>query len=389
MGLSNASANARRLVDDLAPCVGLLCDGPQDAVLVSDQAVPRQLPPLLNQVHFVRDADLTTPGTFQFSSLQPWGLSEPAIAMARRLRLHLDHSAIAAVATVNSRRFQNQFDCVRSCTTGDVNAQPFSTLCDSLPAVQQWLSVNMEEGKSWVAKAEFSQAARNRLIGRTPSLDSKSVAWLGRQLSASGVVSMEPWVQRAAELGIQMQISASPEKTKDCPDDYQISCAGLTECINTSGGQYIGSLLKCSSVPWNSWSAAVQHAETVCDAAARAGYRGFLGIDCMIYNDSCGQSWLRMAHDLNGRCTMGRVALALQKHLRTDECGFWVHLPADLSDPGRFPFAECLSSDVSTIRTSPLKIGDRNPQMITWLLATKDRDEILHAVSVCRTHRSR
>ncbi len=85
MGLSNASANARRLVDDLAPCVGLLCDGPQDAVLVSDQAVPRQLPPLLNQVHFVRDADLTTPGTFQFSSLQPWGLSEPAIAMARRL----------------------------------------------------------------------------------------------------------------------------------------------------------------------------------------------------------------------------------------------------------------------------------------------------------------
>ena len=380
-----ASAKALRLVEDLAPCMGLLAEKPGDAVLVSEDAVPNELPVVLQDVQFVTESQIAA-GQFQFDRLIPWGYSDDALALAERLCLSVEAPSAEAVRRVNSRRFQNFFDF--TCTLTEVatlGVKPFSTICEHMDHTLEWLRSDISNAQPWVIKAEFSHAARNRILGRGNQLTVPQQTWLNRQFAQGAIVSAEPWVDRLAECGLQLAIPQPTATGQVSAPEARPLVNGAFQMVASASGQYLGSLLNCSTVGDDIWTPAIAHSASIAQAAAASGYSGYMGIDCMLYTDNDQTPRLRLAQDLNGRCTMGWLALHLKNRLKSSEYGVWLHLHDKLNAAIQFPFATKLPSSVRIERTSPSRIGNRRPELTTWLLTSHDADDIINAVEVCTT----
>ncbi len=170
---------------------------------------------------------------------------------------------------------------------------------------------------AWVVKANFGMAARERLLGRGPTLTPPQQDWLSRRLAADGAVFFEPWLQRRAEVGIQWTL---PPLGQGEP-----KLEGVTPLLCDSQGGYRGS--ECSldaSIP-HDWQRAVEVCEQVAKRLQTLGYFGPLGIDAAIYEDAAGTAHVRPLQDINARFTMGRLALGFRWMLRSGERGVWRH----------------------------------------------------------------
>ncbi|MEZ6042562.1 MAG: hypothetical protein R3C20_18860 [Planctomycetaceae bacterium] len=389
-GNSRMKASAQALVDDLAPCFGLLSGAENDFVLVRDEAIPTGIPDVMQSLQFLTIAEAQAAGA-GFCEFIPWGWSEPAGQLASKLVPTTAVPPLDAIRTVNSRRFQNTFD--EWCRLDDesfktAHDEPFSRVCTCLSDVNDWLK-SLHKAHSipavpWVIKAEFSQAARNRILGEGLELDPRTTGWLRNQFTQKTIVSAEPWRNRVAEAGLQFTVTPDPFGTQKPTIQFD----GLTEMVTAADGRYIGSLIHCSTQCQSIWDKAIRHGYHIACAAGGLSYTGWLGIDCMILEDATGSPGsnrlLRMAHDLNGRCTMGRIALHLGKLLGPEESGFWFQLRQTKPANTDFPLAPKLPSGVSIQRTSPCRIGQRDPQITTWLLTGSDSEAILHVSDLCR-----
>ena len=168
---------------------------------------------------------------------------------------------------------------------------------------------HLQRPGSWVVKTPFSTAGfgRTRVEGRP---DKSRMGWIKKQLEA-GPVIVERWVDRLLDFSVQVTIS----------DRVQVS--GITRFWTNSSGNYLGAvagkwntglspawlrLLHETQMPQVMKAAAVQ----VGEAAAELGYRGPLGIDCLVARTPSGPR-LQPILEVNPRTTMGRVALALSE----------------------------------------------------------------------------
>lgn len=415
---------AARRARELSVVMGLLTQESQDAVLVTADGVPDGLPRCLQAVTFLKESQSEL-RRWAGQTLIPWGSSEFARRIAERLDLSYRAPPSEVVRWINSRRFlvpQDQVislsDTIRvdqfpkaadedvaarsatmdGCSSGVINAitaRPFSTICEDLKEVQEELArIQSIFGSAWTIKADLSQAARNRLLGRGMVLSDPHRAWLQKQFSKGSVVAVEPWVRRLAECGLQFCIEA--QKAEQQAAEHQaagpwinsgvtpasrcnIRFDGLTRLVNTSSGGYLGSVVFGSRLKEESeriWHAAIAHGHRIARAVAAAGYDGWLGIDCMILEHPAGQRFLRLAHDLNGRCTMGRVALNLSKWLQPEELGFWGHFPSDLLCGRSFSFAKTLPESVRSILTSPRQMDGQPLSVSTAFFATSDSEAL-------------
>lgn len=420
-GGATVSAAADKRVADLAAVMGLLAlasGQPADCeVVVADGGLPDGVPSCLQHARFVTGSQFRVSGAQRFV---PWGWSPAARTVAERLRFPPQGPPLSAVHQVNSRRFLEAFDITTAVEAESVtgllevlvapsgdsptsvdgpasvtpradssegsarppssgrDSQTFGTVCGSLHETASVVEKLCRQfGEEWVIKSEFSQAARNRIRGRGIRLSEPHQSWLRKRFERSEIVVVEPWVKRVAECGLQFEI-LSCDGTSEADDRPQIRTAsspavsflGTTRLLNDGAGCYLGSAIAAGKSQDSFWKAAIDHGFRVARAARRVGYSGPLGIDCMVYQDSAGAFRLRLSHDLNGRLTMGRVALALTSLLQKTECGVWCHFPADFRFPDGFPFREKLPQSVRLIRTSPLTIGSRPVATMTALLVS-------------------
>ena len=199
----------------------------------------------------------------------------------------------------------------------------------------------------WVIKANYGMAARERLLGNGPMLNSAQQNWLSRRLATDGAVFFEPWLRRRAEVGIQWTLpplSQGPPKLE-----------GLTPLLCDSQGGYRGSELSLDTSIPREW----QHSVEVCEQAAMQlqslGYFGPLGIDSAIYEDSAGNAIARPMQDVNARFTMGRLALGFRRLLSDGERGTWRHGRVNEQN------ASDIDETTSEINLTPSLIGDKPP----------------------------
>ena len=76
---------------------------------------------------------------------------------------------------------------------------------------------------------------------------------------------------------------------------------------------------------------------------ARAGFTGPAGIDLMIVEGADGALRLRVPLELNPRCTMGHIAMALARPLGSRSAGVWMLLtPRDVAAAGCEDFTRLL-----------------------------------------------
>lgn len=272
--------------------------------------------------------------------LIPWGWTEPVRRFARSVHAGSDAPPQDSIARANSRRLSHELETRWNC--GLNGAATISS-----PAELEKVLGHVGPKDRWVLKAEFSSAARQRIVctGSTP--DANSAGWIRNRLSAGEWLLFEPWVDRIAEAGLQWTI----------PVDGPPVLHGITELLSDDAGQYRGSSFGLDAAALARWAPAVETTRHAVAEIQQLGYFGPVGIDAMRYRAADGTEKLRPLQDINARWTMGRLALGWRRII---PCGVWRHGSID-------EFAERQRINSRIVRTSPESIANRSARLATWL----------------------
>lgn len=271
--------------------------------------------------------------------LVAWGWSPRSRMLGSRTPQPSDDS----VRLGNSRNWSFELEQqLGVALPGAVRVERIEEIADVVRrSASQFGEANSEH--AWVIKANFGMAARERVLGRGPTLTTANERWLQRRLSSDGAVFFEPWLRRRAEVGIQWTL---PKAGHGQPE-----LQGMTPLLTDKQGGYRGSEFSWDTIVSPEWQPAVEVTQQVARSLQQFGYFGPLGIDAAIYEDSTGHALARPLQDINARYTMGRLALGFRRLLRPDERGVWQHGRRDNS-----------TGDVAReIELTPPLIGDMPP----------------------------
>jgi len=374
--VSRVSAAARRVVAELGPLMGLLsASGASDEfVVVPDNGAPEDLPPALENVRFITATTVRRhcPVRAEFC---PWGWSHEAVQFGRRLGLDFVAPDPDVVRQVNSREFLAPFD---DCVDGTSTTGLFGALCRSIDEVEDALSQFEADGHTdWVIKSSLSHAARSRLTSRELLHRSEVQPWLRSRFDAGQAVYAEPWVELLAECGLQF--SVPPQSAADAAVQFE----GATELLTDETGRYLGSVLPATTgarePEW--WQPAIERCRNIAEHARQLGFFGALGFDCMAtLHPSDRRVCLRRCHDINGRITMGRIALSLRHYLRSGEFGIWCHCTMKSQAIYENLLSGGNHSDIRILPTSAVRVGGLSVKHQTALLISDDRTRLISAV---------
>lgn len=260
----------------------------------------------LPRVHPIsRLEDLRTVGPAQ---LVPWGWNADSAGWATRLGLRFDAPPLGVVRAANSRRYSAEWETQLGA------ALPGAGPCTSLADVEARLAPF--SSRRWVLKSEFSHAARERILGDGSTLSPEAAAWITKRLARDGVVFLEPWVDRVAEVGVQWALHAAR------PDEPTLE--GVTELLTHPDGRYLGSRFAWPGAREAWMEEAVAQTRHLALDLGRRGYFGPLGIDAMLYREG-DRLHVRPIQDVNVRWTMGRLSLGWQRLLDGHSTGAWFH----------------------------------------------------------------
>ena len=301
--------------------------------------------------------------------LVPWGWSLAAVEFGEQHGLVVEAPPLDVVRLANSR----EYSVPREEPPDDDG--DFATLCRTLGEVLACVE-RLPATTAWVIKANWSHAARERILGRGPMISNADIQWVKQRLARDGVVCWEPWLQREAEIGIQWSI----------PRGGPPQLVAITELLVDARGQYAGTralargigfqpVMTAQDVHKNDrleayptktltlpeWALPVAEAtRPAVEDLAQRGYFGPVGIDAMRYiHPDWNFARTRPLQDINARWTMGRLALGWFEKLGTESSITWRHGPhrsSEVAEPG-----------IERIATSPDTIDGIPVSHRTWL----------------------
>lgn len=287
----------------------------------------------------------------------PWGWTKELIQFAEKNRLEFHAPSLEAVQQANSRKFsallEEEFQVALPEARMVTSFEEFSKAVQQLPA----------ENPRWVVKNEFSNSARERIIGQGTNIIEAEQNWMTKRWKKNSPLFFEPWVNAIEEAGIHFTIPTKEEAEKEIVFD------GVTPLLTDASGRYCGSRV----VPHNNnafistWQTAVEVGFQVATRLQAIGYFGPVGIDAMRFRQLDGSVGLRPLQEINARWTMGRLTLGLRKLLQPEEVASWLHLSSaeNLSQQSKW-------NNVQTIPTSPTHIGNKPVQHQTLLCIAKE-----------------
>jgi len=291
----------------------------------------------------------------------PWGVTPRTWREARAYDPTCVLPDPAVVRAVQDRRF-----CTQIALELEV-ALPGEQLLTSWEALERALAIT---ARPLVIKHPFGMNARQRLLLREAAagLSSKGGRWCRQVLETHGMLTIEPWVRRAREFGIQWWI----------PGAGAPRLMGVVEILSTPNGSYAGHRLVPRSLPDGILELTVEAARRV----QQAGYFGPMGIDAFEYLDQEGALRLRPLVEINARHTTGMCALGLRRHLPESGCGLWLHFDRKRGLPPQVVagLADCPYDPltrVGVLQTSPNQVGSTELTRcsILWSFPSEERLE--------------
>ena len=272
----------------------------------------------------------------------PWGWSAAAIEFGTRHGLAVKSPPPDVVRLANSREYSVSHE------TSSAEQDSLATLCRTIEEVQACID-SFPPSTRWVIKANWSHAARERVLGQGRELTPAISAWISQRITRDGVVCWEPWLQREAEIGIQWHISPGESP----------HLIAVNQLLVDPRGQYAGTqaIDEAGAFPDWVWQA-VEATRPAVDDLTHLGYFGPVGIDAMRYiNSGSNASRIRPFQDINARWTMGRLAAGWFEKL--GQPATWCHGTEQSGDreiPGS-----------ARIATSPEQIDGLAVSHKTWL----------------------
>lgn len=221
--------------------------------------------------------------------LHSWGASEIIAKWANDKGLYYDMPPMDVSKKVNSKIWN--FEQHPSILGGKVIAH-----------AEEIASAVQRTSFPWVLKTDQGFAGRGHLIFNAQEI-SKGIEFAKK---FTRPLILEPWVERVCDFSSQWLIS----KEGGC------QLLGVTKCINTPAGGYLGTEAGNSEEVFGSYLPFVkQHLES-CEkhlkVVAKEGFFGNLGVDAMIFNEG-GQLNLYPILEVNARMTMSSAILLYHK----------------------------------------------------------------------------
>ncbi len=189
-------------------------------------------------------------------------------------------------------------------------------VCDSLEKIYMELSRHTKT----VVKSPWSSSGRGLLL--FPNVDSKKKndELLSGILNQQRFVTVEPWLDKVMDLSFQFLSAAG-----------KISYMGRTFFETDRKGKYVRTLLTdFAELPIGILAFLEEHNREVVDwlhqALSQSGYatiyKGWIGVDALIYKSDGGELKFHPMVEINGRYTMGAIALKIRKFLAPGSQGF-------------------------------------------------------------------
>ena len=171
-----------------------------------------------------------------------------------------------------------------------------------------------------VVKLPWSSSGRGLLLFPNPDSAKKNDEVLSGMLNQQGFVTVEPWHDKVVDISYQFEASAG-----------KISYKGRTFLENDPKGRYLRNFLTedidiqddvLSFLQDQNDAVVALLAEALRQSKFSSLYEGWIGVDAIIYRNENGQLKFHPMLEINGRFTMGAIALKLRKHLAIGSTGF-------------------------------------------------------------------
>jgi hypothetical protein len=182
-------------------------------------------------------------------------------------------------------------------------------VCCTLEEIYNRLNLHQKA----VVKSPWSSSGRGLLLFPNVDTRKKNDELLSGMLNQQGFVTVEPWLDRVTDLSFQFLSQAG-----------KISFMGSTFFETDRKGKYIRTFLTDFPMLQAGISEFLQeHYREVADlleqALSQSGYatlyEGWIGVDTMIYKSEGGELKFHPMVEINGRFTMGAIAMKIREHL--------------------------------------------------------------------------
>jgi uncharacterized ferritin-like protein (DUF455 family) len=334
----------QRFADDLALLPAF--------VAAQDDVVVLPAPPRAAHLAALRRAGLETPQLWarpiaelaqsddgeafvHIGGLRPWAWSPEAVAALAPLRsLDLEPERAGPDAEVFSKAWAAEL-AGRWLRASEhpwmAPAEAAGAVLTTVDAVEAHVGRSLAAGAPVLVKAPWSTAGRDRVRYLGADDLASGRRWLERTLARHGAAVVQPWLRRVLDFSVLLTVQT----------DGAVLIEGLTRFATDDRGQYLGTVLGPSLAGlspalvrfvagegggrWRLAEALDAVARFVGGELAARGHRGPAGVDAMVYADEGGALRLHPLVEVNPRCTMGHVALALDDRV-TRKAGGWFRI---------------------------------------------------------------
>jgi hypothetical protein len=328
-----APARLRKFEADLACLPGWLGEG-KDQVLVAGEADPAfmermarngfSLPAFLRMEEVLADPEwIAKPKGRIF----PWGWS-PAVChlflnTVPSCREEFRQSQVAAWQPAHKLLYSRLTASQLLRSLLKANATPWMpsesvipVVCDSV--AQTWTEIAKHARA--VVKTPWSSSGRGLLFFPNVDTRKKNEELLTGMLRQQSFVTVEPWLDKAVDLSYQFFITGG-----------KITCMGRTFFETDRKGRYQRTFLAGHAGLAEKVSDFLDRhsdrvAEMLSDALLQSGYaslyEGWIGVDSMVYHSGDGELKFHPVIEINGRFTMGAIALKMRQHLAAGSDGY-------------------------------------------------------------------
>jgi hypothetical protein len=232
----------------------------------------------------------------------PWGWTPGAAESGRRAGAIVRPVPFDTVARVNSKLWSHALEVELGVALP--GAAVASTFAELGAAVARTCP---RPSDKWVVKSPFGFAARERVLGRGPTLEGPPAVWARRRLGKGETLIFQPWLEVEREYGVVMEVGA----------DGSLRVHGISDMQTNGAGASSGYIL--GRPPAKRRADELERiARVVGERLFREGYHGPVGIDALEHAGG-----LHPLLEVNARYTTGFIALAVERALEPAAPTFW------------------------------------------------------------------
>ncbi len=242
-----------------------------------------------------------------------WGLSPQAVAYFRNLRQeHLQIPEWKDIYRKLTGR-QTAAHCLQLMKEAlpSMKFPDLPRFCTSLAEVEAFL--NQHRGQTCLLKSPFSSSGRGLLWLPNGQVGKKETDWTRGVIEKQGAVSLEVALDKRLDCAMEFYADGNGS----------ICYEGLSAFGTGERGTYSGNRLGSDDyreqflqtfIPAEAETIIRENLQECLRKIFATHYKGYLGVDMLVYQDNNGQYRLHPCVEINMRYTMGMVALQLSRH---------------------------------------------------------------------------